>query len=39
MVTGAARAEAAVLIIDAYEGIKENSKRQRDNCRDCGRSY
>ncbi len=27
MVTGAARAEAAVLIIDAYEGIKENSKR------------
>jgi len=27
MVSGAARAEAAVLIIDAQEGIKENSKR------------
>lgn len=27
MVTGAARAEAALLIIDAHEGIKENSKR------------
>ena len=27
MVTGAARAEAAVLVIDAYEGIRENSKR------------
>lgn len=27
MVTGAARAEAAVLVIDAEEGIKDNSKR------------
>jgi bifunctional enzyme CysN/CysC len=27
MVTGAARAEAAVLVIDAHEGIQENSKR------------
>jgi bifunctional enzyme CysN/CysC len=27
MVTGAARAEAAMLVIDAHEGIKENSKR------------
>ena len=27
MVTGAARAEAAVLVIDAKEGIRENSKR------------
>lgn len=27
MVTGAARAEAALLVIDAYEGIQENSKR------------
>src|SRR3989344_2988683 len=27
MITGAARAEAAVLVIDAHEGIKENSKR------------
>lgn len=27
MVTGAARAEAALLIIDAKEGVKENSKR------------
>lgn len=27
MITGAARAEAALLIIDAAEGIKENSKR------------
>lgn len=27
MVTGAARAEAAVLVIDANEGIQENSKR------------
>src|SRR3989338_5964372 len=27
MVSGAARAEAAVLVIDAHEGIKENSKR------------
>lgn len=27
MVTGAARAEAAVLVIDAHEGIRENSKR------------
>lgn len=27
MVTGAARAEAAVLVIDAAEGVKENSKR------------
>lgn len=27
MVTGAARAEAALLVIDAFEGIKENSKR------------
>lgn len=27
MVTGAARAEAAMLVIDANEGIKENSKR------------
>ena len=27
MITGAARAEAAVLVIDAFEGIRENSKR------------
>lgn len=27
MISGAARAEAAVLLIDAHEGIKENSKR------------
>ena len=27
MVTGASRAEAAILVIDAHEGIKENSKR------------
>lgn len=27
MVTGASRAEAALLVIDAHEGIKENSKR------------
>ena len=27
MVTGAARAEAAILVIDAHEGIMENSKR------------
>ena len=27
MITGAARAEAAILVIDAHEGIKENSKR------------
>jgi len=27
MITGAARAEAAVLVIDAFEGIKENTKR------------
>jgi len=27
MITGAARAEAAVLVIDAHEGIRENSKR------------
>jgi bifunctional enzyme CysN/CysC len=27
MITGAARAEAAILVIDAYEGIKENSRR------------
>ncbi len=27
MVTGASRAEAAVLVIDAHEGIRENSKR------------
>ena len=27
MVTGAARAEAAVLVIDAHEGIQENSRR------------
>lgn len=27
MITGAARAEAALLVIDAFEGIKENSKR------------
>ena len=29
MITGAARAEAAILVIDAEEGIKENSKRHR----------
>ena len=29
MITGAARADAAILVIDAYEGIKENSKRHR----------
>jgi len=27
MITGAARAESAILVIDAYEGIRENSKR------------
>ncbi len=27
MVTGASRAEAAMLVIDAYEGIRENSRR------------
>lgn len=27
MVTGASRAEAALLVIDAFEGIRENSKR------------
>jgi bifunctional enzyme CysN/CysC len=27
MVTGAARAEAAILMIDAHEGVKENSRR------------
>lgn len=27
MITGASRAEAALLVIDAYEGIQENSKR------------
>ncbi|MEO5588386.1 MAG: GTP-binding protein, partial [Gemmatimonadaceae bacterium] len=27
MVTGAARAQAALLVIDAHEGIKENSRR------------
>ncbi len=27
MVTGASRAQAALLVIDAYEGIKENSRR------------
>ena len=27
MVSGAARAEAALLVIDAYEGVKENSRR------------
>ena len=27
MVTGASRAEAAVLVIDALEGIQENSRR------------
>ena len=27
MVSGAARAEAALLVIDAHEGIAENSKR------------
>ncbi len=27
MITGAARAEAALLVIDAFEGIRENSKR------------
>jgi len=27
MITGASRAEAALLVIDAHEGIKENSKR------------
>ena len=27
MITGASRAEAAMLLIDAHEGIKENSKR------------
>ncbi len=27
MISGAARAEAALLVIDAHEGIKENSKR------------
>ena len=27
MVTGAARAEAAILLIDAKEGVRENSRR------------
>lgn len=27
MITGAARAEAALLVIDASEGIQENSRR------------
>ena len=27
MVTGASRAEAAVLVIDAFEGVRENSRR------------
>src|SRR4030042_618654 len=27
MVTGASRAEAALLVIDAYEGVQENSRR------------
>src|SRR5690606_17096697 len=27
MVTGAARAEAALLVIDAHEGVQENSRR------------
>jgi bifunctional enzyme CysN/CysC len=27
MITGAARAEAALLVIDASEGVRENSKR------------
>ena len=27
MVTGAARAEAAVLVVDAHEGVRENSRR------------
>ena len=27
MITGAARAEAALLVIDAHEGVKENTKR------------
>lgn len=27
MISGAARAEAAILVIDAFEGIRENSKR------------
>ena len=27
MITGASRAEAALLVIDAYEGIRENSRR------------
>lgn len=27
MITGAARAEAALLVIDAHEGVKENSRR------------
>ncbi len=27
MISGAARAEAAVLVIDAYEGVQENSRR------------
>jgi bifunctional enzyme CysN/CysC len=27
MVTGAARAEAAILVIDAFEGVRENSRR------------
>ena len=29
MVTGAARAEAALIVIDAKEGVRENSKRHR----------
>jgi bifunctional enzyme CysN/CysC len=44
MISGAARAEAAVLVIDAKEGIRENSRRHgyllsmlgvRQDC--CGR--
>ena len=27
MISGAARAEAALLVIDAYEGVQENSRR------------
>ena len=27
MITGAARAESALLVIDAHEGVKENSRR------------
>ena len=32
MVTGAARAEAALLVIDAHEGIQENSRRHQLLC-------